>query len=153
MDEDTWPLIVPPVLNMVDDSTPRFKAIGCELLSAFLQKTPYALLKRTGLGEVIFDAIMPSLLCLPSLTPREESVYLLERAYPALTILGNLMHQEATDWLERREFFDRVLRDGVLKGLQYAGDDVKIAELLVRQIASLTHEMGIWSVKHLKVGS
>lgn len=41
----------------------------------------------------------------------------------------------------------------MLKGYSHAGENVRIAELLMGQVVELVNEMGIASVKHLKVGS
>lgn len=43
------------------------------------------------------------------------------------------------------------MREGIFKGYAHAGEKVHIAELLVKQMAILIDEMGIWCAKHLKV--
>ena len=47
--------------------------------------------------------------------------------------------------------FDQILRYGVLSGYAHTGEKVRIAEFLVKRITDLVNEMGIASVKHLKV--
>ena len=116
-----------------------------------LRVCPATLLERTGLGEVFENAVMPCLLYLPSLTEEAESLQMLRAAYPALIALALTRFQDEKDRTARMRALDRILRQGVLKGYAYAGEHVKIAELLVQQIVNLVNEMGIESVKHLKV--
>ena len=82
--EKLWPLIVPPVLGVLDDTDVLFKIGGCKLLTHLLRATSPTLLNRTGLGPVFQDAISPCLFFLPSLTPEPESAALLDAAYHAL---------------------------------------------------------------------
>jgi len=85
--EEFWPLLLPPILALLDDMEVKYKAVGCTLLSSLLGVTPPALLARTGLGPVFDDAITPCLSYLPTLTPEPESTLLLDAAYPALFTL------------------------------------------------------------------
>ena len=56
-----------------------------------------------------------------------------------------------TNQAEKNKTLDKIVRDGVLKGYAHAGEHVKIAEVLIRNLSELISEMGIASVKHLKV--
>jgi tRNA nucleotidyltransferase (CCA-adding enzyme) len=150
--EANWPLVVPPILTLIDDDSPNYKAKGCELLAILLAATPPALLARTGLGEVFYDAMMPCLSYLPSLTPQDQSLHLLGETYPALIALSRVRYPSDDNRKERMEMLDQVLRKGVLKGHFHCSDNVRITEFLVNQLRLLINEMGIWSVKHLKVG-
>jgi len=85
--EEFWPLLLPPILALLDDMEVKYKAVGCTLLSSLLATTPPALLARTGLGPVFDDAITPCLSYLPTLTPEAQSILLLDAAYPALFTL------------------------------------------------------------------
>lgn len=86
--EKHWPLLVPPLLALLDDADTKYKALGCKLLTALLAATPSTLLSRTGLGPVFDDAVTPCLSYLPTLTPEAESIPLLNAAYPALFTLA-----------------------------------------------------------------
>ncbi|KAH0565690.1 hypothetical protein GP486_000909 [Trichoglossum hirsutum] len=148
--EANWPLVIPPILTLIDDDSPEYKAKGCELLAILLRVTPPALLVRTGLGEVFYDAVMPCLSYLPSLTPQDQSLRLLGDAYPTLITLSRLRYPSDDKRKERVGMLDQVMRKGVLNGYFHCSDNVKIVESLVSQMRLLVSEMGIWSVKHLK---
>lgn len=94
---------------------------------------------------------MPCLMHLPSLTPETESLQLLKAAYPALIALACMQFTEKKQQDARCKALDRILRYGVLKGYSHAGENVRIAELLMEQVVDLVIEMGVASVKHLKV--
>lgn len=146
-----WPLIIPPLLALIDDSSTNYKVKGCNLLAVFLQKCPSPLLERTGLGEVFENAIMPCLMSLPSLTEEAESLQMLKAAYPTLISLALVRFPGEKHQAARIKALDKIFRNGILKGYAYAGEHVKIAELLVREMAVLANELGVEFVKHLKV--
>ncbi|KAI9874184.1 MAG: hypothetical protein M1830_010096 [Pleopsidium flavum] len=148
--EDNWPLIIPPLLTIVDDDLIEYKARGCELVVLLLRVTPPSMLSRTGVGEVFDDAIMPYLQYLPSLTPENQSIRLLDTAYPALITLTHSRFFGHSNVNARRRSLDKIVRQGILKGYYHANEHVKITELLVLQIPMLVDDMGIWSVTHLK---
>lgn len=148
-----WPLIAPPLLAFIDDSSLEYKIVGCNALLILLGKCPSALLERTGLGEVFEDAVMPCLSHLPTLTEEADSLRILGAAYPVLIQLALVRFPDDKKHAARIKALDRVLRNGIVKGYAHAGDHVKIAEVLVHQITRLVNEMGIEFVRHLKVQS
>lgn len=117
----------------------------------FLHSVPSGMLERTGLGEVFDSTLMPVLLYLPTLTPEEESLQLLDAVYPALFALIRVRYEGAKDLAPRQKAFDHLFRYGIMKGFAIAGENVKIAELLLQQMNELIKEMGTESCKHLKV--
>ena len=138
-------------MALIDDTLVKYKIKGCSSLVSLLRVCPSPLLERTGLGEVFENAVMPCLLYLPSLTEEAESLEMLNAAYTALIALALARFPDEKDHPARMKALDRILRQGVLKGYAHAGEHVKITELLVQQIVELINEMGIESVKHLKV--
>lgn len=151
--ESNWPLIIPPILTLLDDASVECKIRGCESLLSLLKKTHSSLLERTGLGEVFRNALLPLLLYLPTLTPEEESLSLLEVVYTTLIELARARHPADGQRHLRLKTLDQVFRYGILQGYSHAGEHVKIAELLVQKTTSMVHEMGIHFVKHLTVSS
>ncbi len=109
------------------------------------------MLQQTGLGEVFEDAVMPTLLFLPELTPLEESISLLKSAYLALSTLADVRYPTKDERGKKMKFLDRVMRHGVLQGFMHSGDNVRITELLVEEVIILFDRMGIHAVKYLKV--
>ncbi|KAL2864495.1 Tti2 family protein [Aspergillus lucknowensis] len=88
--EAHFPLLVPPILALVDDDQVFFKRRGCLLLSQLLipiRESKSDILRRTNLCSVFEDAIRPCFHSLPTITPEEDSVRLLAAAYPALRSL------------------------------------------------------------------
>ncbi|KAH7043186.1 tRNA nucleotidyltransferase [Macrophomina phaseolina] len=155
--EDFWPLLVPPVLTLVDDSDPKFKAKGCDLLRLLLEITPSQLLKRTGLADVFEEALNPCLTYLPTLTPESESISLLDAAYPALIALARTRYpvpspgDPLSDAAQQRaSALDKLVWDGILSSHAHAGEHVRIAQCLVAQLNSIIRTLGVHSVKHLK---
>lgn len=149
--EANWPLIIPPLLALLDDRSTVYKVRGCSILDRFLQSVPNGLLERTGLGQVFQGTLMPYLLYLPSLTPEDESRQLLDAVYPALLILTRARYNGAREQAPRQKVLDSIFRYGVLKGYTTAGDNARIATILMQKMNDLIDEMALGSCTHLKV--
>jgi tRNA nucleotidyltransferase (CCA-adding enzyme) len=147
----SWHLFIPPLLTILDDGTTPIRVSGLVLLSELLQKTPSRMLEQTGLGDVFEEAVLPTLLFLPSLTPVNESLLLLEEAYKALFILSDLRFGAKKDQSNRNKLLDRILRQGVFHGLDHCRENVRITELLLQEMGDVIDRAGIYSIKHLKV--
>lgn len=149
--ESNWPLLIPPLLALLDDASTAYKIRGCSLLTSFLRTVSPRLLERTGLGEVFQEALTPCLLYLPELTPELESLRLLRIIYPTLLILVRTRFPEERDQECKQKALDHIFRCGILKGFALAGENVRIAECLIRRMSDIVEEMGIASCQHLKV--
>lgn len=164
MDESTlehdWPMVIPPLLTIMDDHEVRYKTKGAQLIKLLLESTSPALLARTGLGEVIEEALMPCLTYLPTITAEKESVDLLSATYPALITLSRVRYpaaQPSSSRLvpanldrERVKFLDSLVRKGILYAYSHCSDRPAIIEVLLSGLADIEQELGIDSVKHLK---
>lgn len=99
--EAHFPLLVPPILSLIDDESLAFKTRGCNLLSKFLipiRECRSDLLHRTNLSSVFDDALAPCLLSIPTITPEDESLQLLGAAYPTLlSVLQTRYHRYPSD--------------------------------------------------------
>ena len=51
--ESVWPLLIPPLMTLVDDFDPPFKIRGIEISHEMLTKLDTGLLKRTGLDTLL----------------------------------------------------------------------------------------------------
>ncbi|KAL8372427.1 hypothetical protein RB595_001974 [Gaeumannomyces hyphopodioides] len=141
-----WPLFTPVLLTLLDDGDTDVRARGLGLLKLFLSKADGATLAATGLGSVFRDAVFPTLLFLPSVTPEAESLRLQEPAYAALVALSRVGSKDGSDLA----LLDRALRDGVFAAFFYARDYIRIVEVLVRHAGLIVEEMKVHAVKHLK---
>ena len=162
-----WPLLVPPILTLVDDWEAKHKRLGADLLHSLLRVTSPSLLSRTGLGSVFEEALMPCLTYLPSLTPEPDSVAILSTAYPALFTLtrtrfpsppspastSSSSPSTTTDPNRhaRVKALDTILRKGILHAYAHGnGQHPAITNVLFLNLASLLKDLGIDSVKHLQ---
>lgn len=151
-----WPLFIPVLLALLDDGATRVRSRGLVILDAFLQKFPDRILRDTGLASVFEDAVFPTLHFLPSITPEDESIQLLGQAYMALlSLVGKLDASppagKVASSTPRAKLLGKMLREGVLSAYFHAKEQVRIVEVLLAHTAKILDEMGIQSVKHLKV--
>lgn len=139
-------------MTLIDDPSTSIRSRGLRILSVFLPRFPPKLLQQTGLGPVFEDAVHPTLLFLPSITPADESVRLLPSVYRALDVLAEVRFGEGEkDIAERTKFFDRIMREGILGGFFHVAEYPAIIEVIIEQLSIVVSRMGINSVKHLKV--
>lgn len=129
-----------------------YRVHGIQLLATFLPKTSATILEQTGIGKVLEDALMPTLLFLPNLTPLEESSRLLGPAYDALILLGDIRFPFSTNMERRVKHFERILRQGILQGLSNCNDQPQIVSIIVRKMDALIALMGLYATSHLRVG-
>jgi hypothetical protein len=146
-----WHLFIPPLLTLVDDTSTYIRVRGLCILNDLLSKTPARFLEWTGLGEVFEDAVMPTLLLLPSLTPVADSLKLLRAAYEVLHKLGDTLYPTDEKRPSKLKLLDRIMRQGVLQGFFNSRDNVHVSQLLAEEADTLICRMGIHAVKHLKV--
>ena len=144
--ESAWPLLIPPLLSIHDSTNPEHKISASNLLSALLPKLPNGLLVRTGLAEVLRDALIPDLILLPPLTPTRYSIPLLQVTYKVLRTLARI---STTNNRPQAEQLDAIFRNGIVRGFTFAGENARIAEELMRQICALVADMGVYAVRHL----
>jgi len=145
--EESWPLIVPPILTSLDTGDVLSKYRGCQILSTLLLKVKPEFLERTGLDQVFWEAVMPCLHFLPPLTPAVISCRITDQAFDTLIKLA--VYRKGSR--ERMRLLNKVMREGVYQGLVYAGENVKVVELLTRSAVKLVDEMEISAVSHLDV--
>lgn len=151
-----WPLFIPVILTLLDDTTTRVRAHGLAILNDFLSKFPNHILRDTGLSSVFEDAVFPTLHFLPNITPEAESIELLVPAYSALLTLAGKVDGKAQTGkypsdAPRAKLLDKILREGVFSAYFHAKEHIRIVEVLLVQTARVLDEMGIHGVKHLKV--
>lgn len=88
--ESQFNLLIPPILNLIDDGDIGYKTEGCNLLRLLCEQITHChsdILKRTGLSDVFSEAVRTNFLHLPTLTPEKESLALLAELYPAFRAL------------------------------------------------------------------
>lgn len=125
-------------------------------MDAFLERFPANILRDTGLASVFEDAVFPTLHYLPSITPEDESLTLLDAAYTALLSLARKIQPKAGKAEEhssspKAKLLDKMLRDGVFSAYFHVKDHVRIVEVLLTQATKIVDELQIHAVKHLKV--
>lgn len=158
--EEVWPLVLPPLLTLVDDWEAKYKTFGVQLVQTLLKVTPGPLLARTGLGDVFEEALMPCLTFMPDITPEQESVRLLNATYPALLALAAARYPSSLSSIstsnvsdpsrQRINFFDTMIRKGIIYGYTYSSNYPRITSTLFKHVIPILEALGIDSVKHLQ---
>ncbi|KAI1001541.1 hypothetical protein K3495_g6660 [Podosphaera aphanis] len=158
-------LIIPPILILLDSPKIPYRVQGLRILVPFLQKLTPTLLQQTGLGSVIEDAIHPTLLYLPPITPAADSISILPVAYEALfvlfetrfpsTISGRSGPQRTVGQKEKVVYLTRILRHAIVPSHQHtvlsSASNAKIQEIIFTQLSRLIRLLGTDSIAHLNL--
>ncbi|EKM75759.1 hypothetical protein AGABI1DRAFT_131988 [Agaricus bisporus var. burnettii JB137-S8] len=71
--EDLWPLLVPPMMTLLDDFRAQHKLEGVQIVSLMLHTIPKEILRRTGVDQLIFTSFKT---CLSHLSDPETPTLL-----------------------------------------------------------------------------
>ncbi|KAB8219265.1 hypothetical protein BDV33DRAFT_192091 [Aspergillus novoparasiticus] len=178
--ETHFPLLVPPILALIDDDTTSIKTKGCTLLRNLLtpiQQTKSPILHRTNLTSVFEDALKPCLLSLPTITPEPDSISLLKETYPALLTLQKTTYtntpspspqsQAKTQSNKLETYISRLtstLRENLIPSFHHISSSnttslssdfasfpyPRLSTLLLEQMVSVLGELGIHTTKFLQ---
>lgn len=168
--EAHFPLLVPPLLSLIDDDAAICKAQGCVLLEHFAsylaQNSRSNLFERTGLADVFIDTLVPNMSLLPTLTPEDESLLVLGTLYPAFrasiqarfpaTPNSTISPQSPSPTslfalTPRQKALNTLLRHGILHSFPYTLDShPKLTALLLNELALTLSLLGIDAVRYLR---
>ncbi|UNI20373.1 hypothetical protein JDV02_006467 [Purpureocillium takamizusanense] len=146
--DEKWPLFLPALLAFTTDYDAMVREKGLRFVSIFLHKLSARILKKSGVGDLLQDAIFPTLLSLPSVTPERQSAMLLRAAYPVFLQLAEA--DPDPNHRFKKNVLDKVLRDGILQGYYHAVEYATIVEILLHSAASVVSCLGLSSVRHLQ---
>ncbi|KAF8650707.1 hypothetical protein AX16_005080 [Volvariella volvacea WC 439] len=143
--ESLWPLIIPPIMTLLDDYEVRFKIQGVRIVYALLDNAPKDVLKRTGIDGLIYNSLTT---CLAQLNnPLTPSI--LNVTFPTI-----LLHIAKTTSIGSQDRFDKlchVLGEGIIGGIWiHAEEKVEIVGVSLIWLKEVVRELGIGSVRYLK---
>lgn len=154
---------------MIDDNSLPFKTKGCALLTQLLQpiqKSGSDILRRTNLTSVFEDAVTPCLLSLPSITPEDKSLEILEAAYPALLSTLRTAYKSPTQSEKDKEAYTtslaKLLRSNLISSFHHVSSGTpasgatasfphpRLSTFLLEKMSVLINELGIHTTKYLQ---
>ncbi|KAI8085031.1 uncharacterized protein BX664DRAFT_360823 [Halteromyces radiatus] len=143
--EKILPKLIAPILRIVDDYDVTYKNHGVILLHGIVSKLDPMVITKFGLENVFIDALFK---CLHYMTDTRD-LALLTSAYSCLIDLIDKTKIVKTK--ERLLLFEKILTDGVVPGLRYAGDKSTFLLVLLPVIDRLAKELETLLVRYLKV--
>ncbi|KAG8721617.1 hypothetical protein FRC08_011807 [Ceratobasidium sp. 394] len=142
--ESLWPLIIPPLLTLVDDHEPSYKLKGIMATDALLRKAPASLLRRTGIDELLFKALQGALQNLTS----DQSPDLLRAAMPCYLALVDLVLPD--DTAQRFDKLCELVTDTIVPGWLYASSRAELMIASVEVLSPVVNALGTSSARFLK---
>ncbi|TGJ82572.1 hypothetical protein E0Z10_g6190 [Xylaria hypoxylon] len=163
--QEQWPLYTPILLTLLDEPQPiSLKLRALSIFRNFWRLCPEGLLSRIGLVDVFEQAVFPTVLNLPSLTPEDESCDLLAAAYPALFDMAGLeasdsalaenedVKTESTNDRKtsdkrdlhssgfseaQRKLLDKLVREGIMVGYHHAKHHIRLVDFFCQTLRRL----------------
>lgn len=172
--ERHFPLLIPPTLSLIDDENLVYKSRGCSILLQLLKpirESESDILRRTNLSSVFEDAVKQCFFSLPTITPEDDSIKLLEVAYPALLSVIQTTCQLPTVPTDKEPDnkstyitgLTSILRDHIIPSFHHISSTnttltssfasfpyPRLSTLLVNQLHTLLPELGIHTTKYLQ---
>ncbi len=143
---NNWFILIPSILNIIDDYECIIKAYGCLILNQLLSKIDPLFLKRTGLGPIFWESLTNCTAYLPTLTPVSDSIFILNNS---LTTLNSLVPILETDKSKQMYLYGETLQNCILRGISHSGENIKIMKTLLNHVQISIHNLQIYSVKYL----
>lgn len=144
--ESQWPLIVPAVLNVVDDYEPAIKAKGCDILRTLITAVSEKFLTQTGLVSVLWDSCRPILSYVPPGTSLRDTLALFPKGVDCMLAIAVKESSSAA----RQTRLNELLRDGLLKAISHGDQKVDLLIVLLAKLEDTVATMGTNAIAHLQ---
>ncbi|KAF8963411.1 hypothetical protein BDZ97DRAFT_1919843 [Flammula alnicola] len=148
--ENTWHLVIPPVMTLLDDYEARFKLQGVLVVQEMLRHVPRDLLKRTGVSGLLRQSLRTCLSHLQS----PETPELLKHAISAsisLTLLTTSVAPGSKPSSDRFDELSSLLGEGIISGIWlYAEEKPGVVNATFDALPPLLRALDIGSVRFLK---
>jgi len=142
--QEMWPLIVPPIMTMMDDWQAAYRIKAIVVVEELLRRADAGLLKRTGIDTLLFSSLENSFAQLH--TPQTpQLLFDAIRCYILLTTRAT-----APDSEERFNRLSDAISKGVLNAWTFAGSEVETMQSAAEGLALLVGEAGIGCARFLK---
>ncbi|KAI8886217.1 hypothetical protein K501DRAFT_331343 [Backusella circina FSU 941] len=142
--KDNLPLLLPPILIVLDDYDTTYKALAVTMVHTMISKLDASFIKGSGISQLFIESLFKCL----NYVSEERDAALLQVAYKCIIDLIGLTNQPGSKG--RSDLYERVLLDGVLLGFTYAGQKIAFMLILLPQIPILYNELGSVGVSYLK---
>ncbi|KAG8915987.1 hypothetical protein FRC01_003447 [Tulasnella sp. 417] len=143
--ESLWPLLIPPLMTLLDDHQTIFRIKGIQVLRGLLDRVDAKLLERTGIASLFSTSLLNS----TSRSTDPEISLILPLASGTLQRLIEL-----TTEVGSRERFDRTwecLSTGVVGGVWiFAGEKLEAMEASIETLLPLVDALKIGCCRYLK---
>ncbi|KAG8977881.1 hypothetical protein FRC05_000409 [Tulasnella sp. 425] len=143
--EKLWPLLIPPLMTLLDDYQTIFRIKGIQVLHGLLEQVDGNLLKRTGIASLFSNSLLNSI----NRSTDPEIALILPLASRTLQMLIAL-----TTEVGSRERFDQLcecLSTGIIGGVWiFAGENLEAMEASIETLLPLVEALDIGCCRYLK---
>ncbi|KAF8305477.1 hypothetical protein DL93DRAFT_2102035 [Clavulina sp. PMI_390] len=143
--ETLWPLVIPPLMTLVDDFDPRFKPRGIAVATELVDRVDASLLKRTGVDSLLFQFLGTAMR------------FLSEETAPPLFLASTTCYLRLTNRIaepgsqRRYELLWTLISEDIIGGAWiYGTRNAKMIETSVEALIPVVDELGISSVRFFK---
>ncbi|KAI0922004.1 hypothetical protein AcW1_004169 [Taiwanofungus camphoratus] len=143
--ERLWHLIIPPVMVLLDDHEAPYKLRGIQIVSEMLKKVPADLLRRTGVGVLLFSSLKTCLTYLHN----PETPNIIRAAVP--TTLSLILLTTSPGSAQRFDQLCALLGDSIIGGIWiYAMRDPDAIEASLDVLPNIVRALEIGTTRYLR---
>ncbi|KAF9520981.1 hypothetical protein BS47DRAFT_1335069 [Hydnum rufescens UP504] len=140
-----WPLLIPPLMTLLDDYDPPFKIRGIEIAHEMLRKVDANLINRTGISTLLSSSLTNAFAFMTA----PETPQLLVAAVPCYQDLIYLTTSEGSE--QRFEKLCELMTSAIIGGAwSYGGNQLSTMEASIQVLPPLIHALGIGTARFLK---
>ncbi|KAF7301516.1 hypothetical protein MIND_00717000 [Mycena indigotica] len=144
--DEVWHLVVPPLMTLLDDYEAQYKLAGVRIAAAMLDSVPGSLLKRTGVGSLLLEALNRSILVLDS----PETPILLPAAVSASLALIELTTTAGSE--ERFAQLCGILGDSIIGSVwPYSSNRIDALIASIDALPSIFAVLSVGCARYFKV--
>jgi len=153
---EIWPLIIPPIITLVESSVPRYRLRGLQLSIHLLRNVPPLLICQTGINSILQNAFSTTF----GLLNIQQTFDLLNAAFDASMMLIEVQwkasQQTPKDQANRYNQINQLMEESVFNALSFGkgqGHDgqMELHNFAVRRVIEITRELGYGIGRHIRV--
>lgn len=145
--KEIWPLLIPPIITLLDETTPRYRLRGLQLSISLIQHVPPSLLCQTGIDSLLRKSFSTTF----GLLNLQQTYDLLNSAFEASMLLiqaqWDASQKAAEDQSDRYHQLHKLVEESIFNALTFGRnqeDDhnrIKLNSFVINRLTDMTRKL------------
>ncbi|MBW0494264.1 hypothetical protein O181_033979 [Austropuccinia psidii MF-1] len=153
--QEIWPLLIPPIITLLEESTPRYRLRGLQMSISLLEHTPSPIICRTGIDSLLqsFFSTTFSFLNIPQTLDLLNSTF--EANLKLIESQWLASQKNRQDQVARYNRYDQLMEESVFNVLAFGKTREKhtnsINDFIIIRMSNMVHMLGYPIGRYLRV--